>query len=232
VLSVHSVCVAACTLGTSGALQEATAIQEEENAEHIASSTDLSESVDAMGRAIDTQKKLSELGSVPEAMLQIQENAVASEGMRPVLAALLEETDKSPADGAPDVADPGSVPQAMLQIQENAVASEGLHPVRAPLLEETGKSHAAALIGGGPCFEDQPQAKATGSSAEELGFEAQLQPQAAGSSAAEPGVEAQLQPQTAAAGSSAAEPGLEAQLQPQAAAAGSSAAEPGLEAQP
>jgi hypothetical protein len=37
-------------------------------------------------------------------MLQIQKMAVASKGMRPVLAALLEETSKSHADGAPDVA--------------------------------------------------------------------------------------------------------------------------------
>lgn len=83
-------------------LAEATKIREEENTEYVASSTDLSESVDALGRAMDTLK--SEPGSVGQAMLQIQKMAVASKGMRPVLAALLEESSKSHADGAPDVA--------------------------------------------------------------------------------------------------------------------------------
>jgi predicted nucleic acid-binding Zn-ribbon protein len=83
-------------------LAEATKIREEENTEYVASSTDLSESVDALGRAMDTLK--SEPGSVGQAMLQIQKMAVASKGMRPVLAALLEESSKSHADGAPEVA--------------------------------------------------------------------------------------------------------------------------------
>jgi predicted nucleic acid-binding Zn-ribbon protein len=83
-------------------LAEATKIREEENAEYVSASTDLGESVDALGRAIDTLK--SENYDRGQAMLQLQKMAVSSKGMRPVLAAFLEESSKSHADGAPDVA--------------------------------------------------------------------------------------------------------------------------------
>merc|ERR1719375_2573482 len=83
-------------------LAEATKIRQEENAEYVTASTDLGESVDALGRAIDTLK--SENYDRGQAMLQLQKMAASTKAMRPVLAAFLEESSKSHADGAPDVA--------------------------------------------------------------------------------------------------------------------------------
>jgi len=61
-------------------LAEATKIREEENAEYVSASTDLGESVDALGRAIDTLK--SENYDRPQAMLQLQKMAASSKGLR------------------------------------------------------------------------------------------------------------------------------------------------------
>lgn len=82
-------------------LAEATKIRADENAEYVTSSTDLGESVDALGRAIDTLK--SQDVSRPQAMMLLQRMATTTKGMPAVLAALQEESSQRD-DGAPDVA--------------------------------------------------------------------------------------------------------------------------------
>lgn len=85
-------------------LAEATKIREGENAEYVTASTDLGESVDALGRAIDALK--TQEGSTPQAaMMLLQRMAVSTPGMPAVLAALQEGSQARDSDsGAPDVA--------------------------------------------------------------------------------------------------------------------------------
>jgi predicted nucleic acid-binding Zn-ribbon protein len=85
-------------------LAEATSIREEENAEYVKSSTDLGESVDALGRAIDELK--TQEASTPQAMMLLQRMAVSTPGMPAVLAALEQEGSQArdTGGGAPDVA--------------------------------------------------------------------------------------------------------------------------------
>lgn len=83
-------------------LAEATKIRQEENAEYVEASTDLGESVDAIGRAIDTLK--SQDVSRPQAMMLLQKMATSTPGMPAVLAAFEQESAQTDADGAPDVA--------------------------------------------------------------------------------------------------------------------------------
>jgi predicted nucleic acid-binding Zn-ribbon protein len=83
-------------------LAEATKIREEENAEYVTASTDLGESVDALGRAIDELK--TQEGSTPQAaMMLLQRMAVSTPGMPAVLAALQDGSQAS-GSGAPEVA--------------------------------------------------------------------------------------------------------------------------------
>merc|ERR1719230_702680 len=81
-------------------MQAATDLRNTEHAEYVTTSTDLGESVDALGRAITTLEQ--EQGATPQAMMLIQKMAKSQEAMRPVLAALMQMDSKE--DGAPDVA--------------------------------------------------------------------------------------------------------------------------------
>jgi hypothetical protein len=83
-------------------LAEATKIRQEENAEYVEASTDLGESVDAIGRAMDTLK--SQDVSRPQAMMLLQKMATSTPGMPAVLAAFEQESAQTSDDGAPDVA--------------------------------------------------------------------------------------------------------------------------------
>jgi hypothetical protein len=83
-----------------GEKQAATDLRNTEHAEYVKVSTDLGESVDALGRAINTLE--NEQGATPQAMMLIQKMAKSTEAMRPVLAALMQMGSKE--DGAPDVA--------------------------------------------------------------------------------------------------------------------------------
>merc|ERR1719230_1907379 len=81
-------------------MQAATDLRNTEHAEYVTTSTDLGESVDALGRAITTLE--NEQGATPQAMMLIQKMAKSTQAMRPVLAALMQMDSKQ--DGAPDVA--------------------------------------------------------------------------------------------------------------------------------
>jgi hypothetical protein len=85
-------------------LAAATKIREDENAEYVTASTDLGESVDALGRAIDEMKTRDV--STPQAMMLLQRMAVSTPGMPAVLAAFEEEGSQARdgGGGAPDVA--------------------------------------------------------------------------------------------------------------------------------
>jgi len=104
----------AATLGTEiGQLQNeiaqnevaqkaATTQRDSEHAEYVEAQEDLAESVDALGRAIQTLKAQS--FNRPQAFAQLQAMAKKSAGMRKVLAALLQEDQTAGDDGAPAVA--------------------------------------------------------------------------------------------------------------------------------
>merc|ERR1719230_2543826 len=81
-------------------MQAATDLRNSEHAEYVKVSTDLGESVEALGRAITTLE--NEQGATPQAMMLIQKMAKSTQAMRPVLAALMQMDSKQ--DGAPDVA--------------------------------------------------------------------------------------------------------------------------------
>jgi len=84
-----------------GEQQAATDLRNTEHAEYTKTSTDLGESVDALGRAITTLE--NEQGATAQAsMMLIQKMAKTTTAMRPVLAALMQMDSKQ--DGAPDVA--------------------------------------------------------------------------------------------------------------------------------
>merc|ERR1719240_1615022 len=83
-----------------GEKQAATDLRNTEHAEYVKVSTDLGESVDALGRAITTLEQ--EQGATPQAMMLIQKMAKSQQAMRPVLAALMQMDSKE--DGAPAVA--------------------------------------------------------------------------------------------------------------------------------
>jgi hypothetical protein len=78
---------------------EATKIRNEQNAEYLSISTDYSESVDALQRAIQVMQ--SRNYNVPEAEAFLQKFAVEKPGIRRVLAAFIQETQKG--SGAPSV---------------------------------------------------------------------------------------------------------------------------------
>merc|ERR1719405_261373 len=87
---------------TEGEKAEATEIRNGQHAEYVKISTDYSESVDALERAIQTME--SRNYDVPEAQAFLQKQAVAKPGMRRVLAAFLQETQKQEfARGGPSV---------------------------------------------------------------------------------------------------------------------------------
>merc|ERR1719331_611699 len=87
---------------TEGELAEATEIRNGQHAEYVKISTDYSESVDALERAIQTMQ--SRNYDVPEAQAFLQKQAVAKPGMRRVLAAFLQETQKQESlRGGPSV---------------------------------------------------------------------------------------------------------------------------------
>jgi len=91
-------------LGTmEGEKKSITAQRTEEHAEYVTVAADYQESVDALGIAIQTLKNQDV--SRPQAMLQLQKMAVKMQGMRHVLAALLETGEsKEVAHGGPEVA--------------------------------------------------------------------------------------------------------------------------------
>merc|ERR1719316_1614134 len=77
---------------TEGEKAEATEIRNGQHAEYVKISTDYSESVDALERAIQTMQ--SRNYDVPEQAALLQKMSVEKPGMRPVLAAFLQETQK------------------------------------------------------------------------------------------------------------------------------------------
>jgi hypothetical protein len=79
----------------------ATEIRDKEHAEYVELSTDYSESVEALEKAIQTME--SKNYDVPQAMALMQKLAVAKTGMRRVLAAFLQEKEES-SRGGPEVA--------------------------------------------------------------------------------------------------------------------------------
>lgn len=85
-----------------GELADATSLRQGQNVEYQEQQTDLSESVDALQRAIDKLK--SEDYNRPQAMMMLQKMAVSKPGLRPVLAAFLAEAVKTSEPGAPEVA--------------------------------------------------------------------------------------------------------------------------------
>merc|ERR1719261_1582704 len=88
---------------TEGEKQDATDIRNTQHAEYVKISTDYSESVDALERAIQTMQ--SRNYDVPEASALLQNMAIEKPGMRRVLAAFLQETQKQEvARGGPAVA--------------------------------------------------------------------------------------------------------------------------------
>merc|ERR1719482_2255044 len=88
---------------TENEKKEATEIRDAQHADYVKTSTDYSESVDALERAIQTME--SRNYNVPEAEAFLQKQAVAKPGMRRVLAAFLQETQKQEsARGGPAVA--------------------------------------------------------------------------------------------------------------------------------
>merc|ERR1719408_1558 len=86
---------------TEGEKAEATKIRKAQNAEYVKISTDYSESVDALQRAIQTMQATS--ADVPEAAAFLQEQAAKKPGMRRVLAAFMQEKSEV-ARGGPAVA--------------------------------------------------------------------------------------------------------------------------------
>merc|ERR1719311_298112 len=87
---------------TEGEKQDATDIRNTQHAEYVKISTDYSESVDALERAIQTMQ--SRNYDVPEASAFLQKIAVEKPGMRRVLAAFLQETQKQESTrGGPSV---------------------------------------------------------------------------------------------------------------------------------
>jgi chromosome segregation ATPase len=88
---------------TEGELKEATDIRNSQHAEYVKLSTDYGESVDALERAIQTMQ--SKNYDVPQAEALLQKMAVAKPGMRRVLAAFIQESQKQEvAKGGPAVA--------------------------------------------------------------------------------------------------------------------------------
>jgi len=80
---------------------DATELREKQHAEYVTVSTDYSESVDALNRAIQTMQ--SKNYDVPQAMALMQQMAASKIGMRRVLAAFLQEKEEK-SRGGPDVA--------------------------------------------------------------------------------------------------------------------------------
>lgn len=80
---------------------DATALRNKEHAEYVTLSTDYSESVDALKRAIQTME--SKNYDVGQAMALMQRESATKPGMRRVLAAFIEETSET-AKGGPAVA--------------------------------------------------------------------------------------------------------------------------------
>jgi predicted phage tail protein len=88
---------------TEGEKKDATDIRNSQHAEYMKTSTDYSESVDALERAIQTMQTRNM--DVPEAEMFLQNQAVAKPGMRRVLAAFLQATQtQEVARGGPAVA--------------------------------------------------------------------------------------------------------------------------------
>merc|ERR1719183_1051980 len=88
---------------TEGEKAEATEVRNAQHAEYVKLSTDYSESVDALERAIQTMQ--SKNYDVPQAEALLQKMAVSKPGMRRVLAAFIQETQKQEATrGGPAVA--------------------------------------------------------------------------------------------------------------------------------
>jgi len=85
-----------------GESQAATDLRNSEHAEYTKVSTDLSESVDALGRAIDTME--SENVARPQAEMLLQKMAKTTPAMRSVLAAFLQEKSADVSMGGPAVA--------------------------------------------------------------------------------------------------------------------------------
>merc|ERR1719335_1366703 len=87
---------------TEGEKADAIEVRNGQHAEYVKISTDYSESVDALERAIQTME--SRNYNVPEAQAFLQKQAVAKPGMRRVLAAFLQETQKQESTrGGPSV---------------------------------------------------------------------------------------------------------------------------------
>merc|ERR1719271_1334211 len=87
---------------TENEKSDAIEVRNGQHAEYVKISTDYSESVDALERAIQTME--SRNYNVPEAQAFLQKQAVAKPGMRRVLAAFLQETQKQEsARGGPSV---------------------------------------------------------------------------------------------------------------------------------
>merc|ERR1719335_1879174 len=87
---------------TEGEKADAIEVRNGQHAEYVKISTDYSESVDALERAIQTME--SRNYNVPEAQAFLQKQAVAKPGMRRVLAAFLQETQtQEVARGGPSV---------------------------------------------------------------------------------------------------------------------------------
>jgi len=80
---------------------DATALRQKEHAEYVTLSTDYSESVDALKRAIQTME--SKNYDVAQAMALMQTMAASKQGMRRVLAAFIQQKEET-AKGGPDVA--------------------------------------------------------------------------------------------------------------------------------
>merc|ERR1719401_2790670 len=79
---------------------DADAIRATEHEEFLKTQQDYSESVDALGRAIQTMS--AQAYDRPQAEMLLQQMAKRTPGMRRVLAAFIQETSRS--DGAPEVA--------------------------------------------------------------------------------------------------------------------------------
>merc|ERR1719454_2441327 len=86
---------------TEGEKAEATEIRNGQHAEYVKISTDYSESVDALERAIQTMQ--SRNYDVPEASAFLQKAAAEKPGLRRVLAAFLQETQQEVTRGGPAV---------------------------------------------------------------------------------------------------------------------------------
>merc|ERR1712187_264925 len=77
---------------TEAEKKDATDVRNSQHAEYVKLSTDYSESVDALERAI--QPMQSKNYDVPQAEMFLQKMAIAKPGMRRVLAAFIQETQK------------------------------------------------------------------------------------------------------------------------------------------